>query len=407
MNPKLPWMIAVSVAGASFGMSAVAAADQSHAGTAATPACLTPAAWITLGGERPRLGSVTAILAAMAKRDVVLLGEQHDEDDHHRWQVQTLAALHALRPNMLIGFEMFPRRMQPALDRWVAGELTVKQLLQQSEWDEVWNMPADLYLPLFQFARINRIPMVALNIDHKLIQAIADKGWDAVAQEAREGVSRAAAPAEAYRDFLFEIYREHARLRGKDGAQVRKSDPAFRHFVDSQTTWDRAMAQALARRVIAGPAGEKPLVVGVMGTGHLRFGYGVPHQLRDLGVSNIGTLLPLPAGFDCKDLRSGLADAAFALPEQASAKPEPPRLGVRLEGNAGKVNIAEVTAGSLAERSGLKAGDRLLAVAGSPATRVTPVIATVRRQPAGTWLPIRVMRGNDTLELVIKFPATP
>ena len=58
-----------------------------------------------------------------AKRSVVLLGEMHDNPEHHRWQLQTLAALHAVRPDMVIGFEMFPRRVQKALDQWVAGEL--------------------------------------------------------------------------------------------------------------------------------------------------------------------------------------------------------------------------------------------------------------------------------------------
>ncbi len=33
------------------------------------------------------------------------------------------------------------------------------------------------------------------------------------------------------------------------------------------------------------------------------------------------------------------------------------------------------------------------------------VIAAIRLQPAGTWLPMRVKRGDDTLELVVKFPA--
>ena len=33
------------------------------------------------------------------------------------------------------------------------------------------------------------------------------------------------------------------------------------------------------------------------------------------------------------------------------------------------------------------------------------MIAAIRLQPAGTWLPLRVKRGDDTLELVVKFPA--
>ena len=358
-----------------------------------------------LDGGEPRLASATTVLTGMAKRDVVLLGEQHDEDDDHRWQLQVLAALHAQRPNMVIGFEMFPRRAQPVLDSWVAGNLTVRQLFEQARWDSVWRLPAELYLPLFQFARTNRIPMVALNIDQKLTRAITEKGWDAVPEAEREGVGRAAPASRAYRDFLFEIYGEHANIHGKDGAKAQRTDSAFGRFVESQTAWDRAMAEALARHVIPGSEGEKPLVVGVMGSGHIRFGHGVPHQLRDLNVKNVGTLMPVSVGLDCAELRPGLADAVFALPEMAKAKPEPPRLGVRLEENAGAVRIVDVTAGSLAERAGLKADDQIVEVAGLPVHRMLSVIASIRLQPAGSWLPLRVKRGDDTLELVVKFPA--
>ena len=368
------------------------------------PTCLNAATWTLLDGERFRTAPTGEVLTRLAKRDVVLLGEYHDVDDHHRWQLQTLAALQALQPNMVIGFEMFPRRAQPVLDRWVAGKLTEKQFLEQSEWDKIWNLPAELYMPLFQFARINRIPMVALNVDQKLSKAIAEKGWDAVPEIEREGVGRAAPPSGAYRDLLFEIHRQHVSAGGKDSVKSRKSDSTFLHFVESQTTWDRAMAEALARQRAAS---DKPLVVGIMGSAHIRFGYGVPHQLRALGIKDVGTLLALPADEDCADLGAGLADAVFALPAHAIAKAEPPRLGVRLEDHEDGVRIAQVTADSLAEQSGLKTGDRVLEIRGLPAKKAASMIAAVRQQPAGTWLPLRVQRGDQTLEVVIKFPSKP
>lgn len=366
--------------------------------------CPEPATWTALDDERPRTVQAAALLDRMAQREVVLLGEVHDDADHHRWQLQTLAALHARRPDMAIGFEMFPRRVQPALDRWVAGELTVKEFLEQSEWHRNWNMPAELYLPLFDFARINRIPMLALNIERKLSRAITEKGWDAVPEAEREGLGRPAPPAEAYRDGLFEVYLQHPTLRDKGGkvTKPKKGDAAFRFFVESQTAWDRAMAEALARR--AGAGAGKPLVVGVMGSGHLRHGHGVPHQLRALGVKTVGTLLPLSAGGECKDLRAGLADAVFMLPAQVAAKPAPPRLGVQLEEHEGGVRILAVTAGSLAEQTGLKRGDLILEMAGRPVQKVLVAIGLVRLQPAGTWLPLRVKRGEEALELVVKFP---
>lgn len=368
---------------------------------AAPTSCLTPGAWTLLDKAGTRAAPPADIVADMVKRDVVLLGEYHDEDDHHRWQVQMLSALHVLRPNMVIGFEMFPRRLQPVLDRWTKGELTLKQFLEQAEWDKVWNTPPDLYVPLFQFARINRIPMIALNVDNTLNKAIREKGWDQVPETAREGVGRAAAPPEAYRDYLFDVFRMHAGVHGAKGEKPDKADASFGRFVESQTTWDRAMAEALAGRV---KSSDKPLAVGIVGSGHLRFGHGIPHQLRDLGINNIGTLVATPADTECKEIPAGIANAVFALPLQAEEKPEPPRLGVRLEDVEGGVRLSDVTAGSLAERTGLKVGDRLLEMAGIAVGKSPQVVASVRRQPPGTWLPVRIKRGEELLDIVIKFP---
>lgn len=369
-----------------------------------TSACLKPGNWTWLGDVTPRQATAQSVLPRLAERDVILLGEQHDKTDDHRWQLQTIAALAAMRTDIVIGFEAFPRRVQPVLDRWVNGELTAAEFLDRVEWNKVWGMPAELYLPLFEFARINRIPMVALNVERKLIRSIASKGSDAVPLTEREGVSRPAAPPPPYVDNLFETHREHARMRGSEsGPAVSRNDPAFRNFVDAQATWDRAMAEVLARRLNALP-GPRPLVVGIIGSGHLRNGYGVAHQLRDLGVTRIATLLPVASDTPCAEIRPGLADAVFAVPPQASA-PEQPRLGVSLSESERGVHVIEVSPGSLAEQSGVRAGDLIVELAGAPISKAAAVVAAVRNQPAGTWLPLRVRRDSELLELVVRFPA--
>ncbi|EXI72540.1 MAG: peptidase Do [Candidatus Accumulibacter sp. SK-11] len=73
-------------------------------------------------------------------------------------------------------------------------------------------------------------------------------------------------------------------------------------------------------------------------------------------------------------------------------------------GGQGGVRVLAVTAGSLAERSGLAAGDRLLEVGGRPAITAAAVISLVRAAAPGTWLPLRLRRGETTLEIVIRFP---
>ena len=142
---------------------------------------------------------------------------------------------------MVIGFEAFPRRVQPTLDRWVAGNLTAAQFLAEVRWEEIWNMPAELYLPLFEFApRLHRIPMVALNVERTLTETVAAKGWDAVPEGEREGVSRPAPAPKAYLEELARIHKEH------------KDEIPLANFVQAQRTfnapWRRRLRRMRARR---------------------------------------------------------------------------------------------------------------------------------------------------------------
>ena len=345
----------------------------------------------------PGVGKVTEteVITRAAKRSVVLLGEMHDNADHHRWQLQTLAALHAMHPDMVIGFEMFPRRVQKALDQWVAGELSESQFLTASEWGTVWSTDANLYLPLFQFARMNRIPMVALNIDTRLRRAVSAKGLSGVPESEREGVTAPAAPSAAYLDYLLPIYSEHER-DGKKKSEAARDDPDFRRFVESQQLWDRAMAQAihgaLERPDRQDRSGGKPLVVGIMGSGHIKYGYGVPHQLKDLKVTDVGTLLPW---------NSGLADAVFGIASSAPVSYEPPRqrLGIRFEmAPDGSARVLQVEKGSIAEGAGIRDSDLIIEAAGVPIKRLDDIVNIVKRQAPGTWLPLRLKRGGDIME---------
>jgi uncharacterized iron-regulated protein len=244
------------------------------------------------------------IIARSAAARVVLLGEDHDNAAHHRWQLATLTLLAARRPRMVMGLEMFPRRVQPALDRWVAGTLSEDEFLSATDWRKVWGYDAAQYLPLFRFALANHIPMLALNVERELVRMVAAGGLAAVPAEQREGVSDPAPAAPGYIDWLFAMHGEHAGAK----AAVSREDPAFRRFVEAQLLWDRAMAQALAGAAARDP---QALIVGIMGSGHIRQGYGVPHQLRDLGMSQLVTLLPVDPGAQCGDVVEGLATAVF------------------------------------------------------------------------------------------------
>jgi uncharacterized iron-regulated protein len=359
-------------------------------------ACGQPGQWLLPVGPIATPIAAFTLLDRLTAQQVVLLGETHDRADDHRWQLDVLTALHGRRPDMAIGFEMFPRRLQPILDRWVAGEFTEAEFLRQVDWDAVWDFDAQLYLPLFRFARQYRLPMLALNVEHSLVKEVSAHGWDAVPEIRREGVGRPAPPEERYRDTLKSVFDAHPAMQSGAGR--------FDRFVEAQTLWDRAMAEGIAAHLRSNP---QRLVVGIMGAGHIRHGYGVPHQLKALGVTRQVTLLTLPSDLACTGLTEELADALFVIPPQPQTVSPPPRLGVQLNMAADGVLIEMVQAGSLAETTGLKAGDVVVRAAGRKPGGVEEMIRLVQRQPAGTWLPLQIRRGTDVLEMVVRFPVQP
>jgi uncharacterized iron-regulated protein len=411
------WRVACAVI--ALGLLLIAAPGNLHAKSDAR-LCAKPGDWLdpttrkTIPSDR--------LLASLTKRQIVLLGERHTVAEHHRWQAQMLAALHAHRSKLVVGFEMFPRRVQPALDRWSRGELEVGEFLQASRWREVWGFDPAFYLPLLHFVRQNRLPAVALNIDSALVSAVARKGWAAIPVKERDGVSDPAPASDAYKKSLAEVFAEKQKFmtRHKPGAAKPKGTPGgpkhaepdiasilkskdFTRFVEAQLTWDRAMAEALAKGRRHHPGS---LVVGVIGRGHVEFGYGVPHQLADLGVRDVAVLLAVEAEEACENLPADLADAVFVVDpanriETASPKP---RLGVMIEQAADGVRVAKVLAGSVAEATGIASGDIIVSAAGFPTKRRSELIEIVQRQAPGTWLPLGIKRADQSLDLVAKFP---
>jgi len=368
--------------------------------TSVAGTCGQPGQWLipptTLAEPAAPSQAATELLDQLVRKHVVLLGENHDCADDHRWQLDMLTALHQRHPDLAIGFEMFPRRLQGVLDRWVTGQLTEAEFLKQAEWDDVWGFDAQLYLPLFRFARQYRLPMLALNVEHGLVKQVRASGWEGVSETQREGVGRPAEPSPLYRMELKATFDQHPALKNGDEATQ------FAHFVEAQTLWDRAMAEGIARFRRDHPT---TLVVGILGAGHVRNGYGVPHQLQALGGDQIAKLMTLPSDHACAELTPGLADAVYVIPPRPERGASPPRLGVSLKDAADGVMIETVMPGSLAERSGLRNGDIIRQAAGVKVSGVEEVRGYVQRQPAGTWLPLLIRRGGYDLEVVVRFPA--
>ncbi|OOG26431.1 PDZ/DHR/GLGF protein [Thioalkalivibrio denitrificans] len=355
----------------------------------ATASCPAPGQWITPeGAER----GVDELFSELADSKVVLLGEQHARWEHQRWQLHTLAGLHARRPDMVIALEMLPRQAQPALNAWVAGELDEATFLKRSDWRGSWGHDYEAYMPILHFARMHRVPVLAVNIDRALHSRLTVEGWDAVSEGQRYRITAPVPAPDAYRARLRAVYAAHP--------SASHADHHFERFIAGQLVWDRVLAAGLAEA-----ASDGALVVGLMGRGHVEYGHGVPHQLADLGITDSRMLLPWDANEDCRTLQEGVAHAVFGI--AAGEQHEPPRptlLGVFIEASEAGVLVLDIASDSVAERAGLESGDVITHAAGQRLRETGDLVSLVRRQMPGTVLPLTVLRDERETEILARFP---
>jgi uncharacterized iron-regulated protein len=243
--------------------------------------CLPAGRWL---GETGQPLVDAAALSAAAQARVVLLGEAHATPGIHAWQARTIAALSRDGRPVVIAVEWLPRSAQAALDRYVAGATDDAQFLAQANWSAVWRHDFAAYRPVFDLARARGIPVVAINIDRRIVRTTARDGLAAglaAARSAGTPVGLPAPPTPAYRARLLASLAEHA------------SGGAADRFIAAQGMWDRAMAEGIAAVLAARPAAR---VIGLMGLGHVEGGNGVAHQLAALGHANVFAALPGLAG---------------------------------------------------------------------------------------------------------------
>lgn len=243
------------------------------------------------------------VLTRLVSKRVVLLGEHHDNQRHHDWQLQMLQQLHQRVPSLEIGFEMLPQGVQPQLDRFINGESNLETFLKEAEWDRHWSFSADHYTPLLEYAREKNIPARALNVMRDRIEAAVEQGWETTPA----GMTQPATATRAYLRHLVISFQRHKLPGAKLDMEV--EGPAFRRFVQKQLLWDRAMAEGI-EQMLKTPA-QPPLMVAFVGSGHLMYDYGVPHQLQSLGIDNVVTAIPWDRHLDCGVLEQGFADLVY------------------------------------------------------------------------------------------------
>ena len=235
-------------------------------------------AWqASIGRDHPLAGRIWDVAAGafierqtlidrLAGGRFVLLGERHDNPDHHRLQTWILQALIAAGRRPAVGFEMFTADDAPAIARHLAASPTdaggVARAVdwQRSGWPD-WAM----YEPIVAAALQAGLPIIAANASPATVRALGQHGPAALPADlaARLGIDRPAA-AEAQAAMAEDIREVHCGYA---------SGPRVDAMILVQRLRDAQMAESLTR------AGQPDGGVLIAGAGHVRRDYGVPTYL--------------------------------------------------------------------------------------------------------------------------------
>jgi uncharacterized iron-regulated protein len=219
-----------------------------------------------------------SLTAALARADVVYLGEQHDDDATHRLQRAVLEGVARRREGpVVLSLEMFERDVQGPLSAYLAGSLDEAAFLAASR---PWPNYADHYRPLVEFARARNWPVIAANIPRPMARAVARRGLGALdSLNASESRTWAAATLSCPRDELHRRFAATMEGMGSHGGAAMSADSTeamiWRLYL-AQCAKDETMGESIATAARA----HQTLVIHANGAFHSDYRLGTAERAR-------------------------------------------------------------------------------------------------------------------------------
>jgi len=221
------------------------------------------------------------MIAHLSSKDLIFVGEAHDNPDHHLIQIQILQAFASHSASLTIGVEFFQQHQQPIVDRYIQGESTEKEFLDAVDWKKTWGFDYHLYRPLMQYAKERKYRVLAINAPNSLVRKVARTGLKSLEPSERDQLPKDVdLTQDRHRAFLQEIYNEHSPRDLRE----------FEFFYEAQCVWEETMASNLAEHL----ASDKGRLIAFTGNGHIVNKFGIPDRTVRRVPASMVTVMPYP-----------------------------------------------------------------------------------------------------------------
>ncbi|SFY13398.1 Uncharacterized iron-regulated protein [Pseudomonas sp. NFACC36] len=226
-----------------------------------------------------------ALVEQLAMAPRLIVGERHDNQDHHALQEWLLQALGAQRPQGSLLLEMLTPEQQPRVNAVRKSSVLPEDLPAALGWSPGWDW--NLYGPVVTFALAQPYPLLAANLDTVEIQRFYKQA---------PGLTGPRSNAAVVKDELLGQIRE-----SHCGLLPESQMPAM---LAVQQQRDRRMAE----RLLQAPT---PALL-LAGAWHGRKDVGVPLHTLDLGAAEAPRVLMLAE--EGSEVTSAMADYVWYTP---------------------------------------------------------------------------------------------
>jgi len=139
--------------------------------------------YVVINSKNKQVISVAKLADELKSTDVIFMGEFHSHQGAHKLQLDLLQALFKQNPDIILSMEQFGRDAQPVLDGYLAGKFGENTLIDDAE---AWAHYKGSYRAIVEFAKDNKIPVIAANAPAMFVRCVGRKGVDVLSSVPEE-----------------------------------------------------------------------------------------------------------------------------------------------------------------------------------------------------------------------------
>ncbi len=225
----------------------------------------------------------------LAKSNIILLGETHDNARHHQLQAQVITeltnSLNNIKHSPIVAFEMLNQNKQAAINQFQSQYYSpadnttqlnsakkVELFSQRINWEKSGWPEWEYYYPIFYSSIDNELPIIAANLNIKTIRNVIKQGSIVLDQQYQDLLTKYQYDEPLKKELMKEILSSHC-----DMLPEKMLSP----MLLGQQVRDLAMTQSILSSLPKKTVPDKMnQLILIAGSGHTRTDYGVPYYLH-------------------------------------------------------------------------------------------------------------------------------